>query len=102
MIFDIDMWSYLTGAWTSLFEKILGPGGGNVFYLVPVLVLTMGLWVKNPDKPMVPIAFLIVMCALLGSGNIFLGAYGAAVICIILSALGITGLVLNIVFQRRT
>ena len=97
----VDVWQMIWGAWTNLFEKLLGPGGGNVFFLIPVLVLTMGLWVKNPDKPMVAVAFLIIMCALLGSGNIFLHASGAAAVCIILSALGLTSMVLNIVFQQR-
>ena len=97
----IDLWGMITGSWTALFEKLLGPGGGNVFYLVPILVLTMGLWTKNSDKPMLPVVFLILMCALLGSGNIFVGAYGAGAVCIILCALGLTSLVLNIVFQQR-
>lgn len=85
---------------TDFFEAILGPGGGNVFFLVPVLVLAAGLWFKNPDKPIMPVVFIIGSSALLGLGNIFAHAYGAAAICIILVALGFTGLIMNTVFHQ--
>jgi len=99
-LFLIDLWSLLWGTWTGFFEKILGPGGGNVFFLVPIMVLAMGLWVKNPEKPMLAVVFIIGSCALLGSGNIFLHAYGASVIFIIVTAIGITGLVMNVVLNK--
>lgn len=85
---------------TDFFEALLGPGGGNVFFLVPVLVLAFGLWVKNPEKPIVAVIFIIGASAILGLGNLFAHAYGAAVICIVLTALGLTSLVMNVVFHR--
>lgn len=85
---------------TDFFEAILGHGGGNVFFLVPVLVLAFGLWVKNNEKPMIAVVFLIGSSALLALGNLFVHAYGAAVICIVLVALGFTSLIMNVVFHR--
>jgi hypothetical protein len=95
-----DPFGTIFSPWTDFFEGILGPGGGNVFFLVPILVLAMGLWVKNNEKPMIAVVFLIGSSALLGLGNIFVHAYGAAVICLVLSALGITSLVMNVIFHR--
>jgi hypothetical protein len=95
-----DPFGTIFSPWTDFFEAILGPGGGNVFFLVPVLVLAGGLWFKNPDKPILPVVFLIGSSALLGLGNIFAHAYGAALICIILVALGFTGLIMQTVFNQ--
>lgn len=85
---------------TDFFEGILGPGGGNVVFLVPVLVLAFGLWVKNNEKPMLAVVFIIGSSALLGLGNLFVHAYGAAVICLVLTGLGLTSMILNVVFHR--
>jgi hypothetical protein len=96
----IDLWDMLWGTWTDMFEGILGPGGGNVFFLVPIMVLAGGLWFKNPEKPMMPIVFIIGSCALLGSGHIFFHAYGAGVLFLVVAALGMTKLIIDVVFNR--
>jgi len=95
-----DPFGTIFEAFTSFFESILGPGGGNVFFLVPILVLAYGLWVKNPEKPIIAMIFLIGSSAILSLGNIFMHAWGAAVICIVLSALGLTAMVMNVVLHR--
>jgi hypothetical protein len=95
-----DPFGTIFSPFTDFFEALLGPGGGNVFFLVPVLVLTVGLWFKNPEKPILPVVFLIGSSALLGLGNVFAHAYGAAVICIVLCALGLTGLIMQTVFHQ--
>ena len=95
-----DPWGTIMSPWTGLFESLLGAGGGNVFYLVPVLVLSYGLWVKNPDKSMLAVVFLIGSSALLSLGNVFAHAYGAAAVCVILCALGLTSMIMNVVFHR--
>lgn len=88
------------GPFTQFFEALLGPGGGNVFFLVPVLILAFGLWVKNNEKPIIAVVFITGSSALLGLGNVFVHAYGAAVICIILTGLGFTSLIMNVVFHQ--
>lgn len=97
---NIDMWDWFFGSWTDFFESILGPGGGNVFFLVPILVLAAGLWFKVPDKPMVPLTFIIASCAILATGNLFVKAYGVSILFIIVCALGMTGLIMNVVYHR--
>jgi len=99
-IATVDLWDLMWGTWTDFFEMILGPGGSNVFFLVPIMVLAMGLWIKNDDKPMIAVVFIIGSCALLGSGNLFFHAYGAAAIFLIVAALGMTKLVIGTVFNR--
>jgi hypothetical protein len=95
-----DPFGTIFSPFTDFFEAILGPGGGNVFFLIPVLVLAAGLWFKNPNKPIMPVVFLIGSSALLGLGNVFAHAYGAAVVCLVLTGLGFTGLIMNTVFQK--
>lgn len=95
-----SLWELAFGTWTHFFESILGPGGGNVFFLVPIMVLTVGLWFKNPSNPMAAVVFLMGSCALWGSANIFVGAYNVGYLFLIISALAITGLVLKTLFQK--
>jgi len=87
--------------WTNLFDRILpGENNGMVFFLVPIMVLAMGLWMKNPEKPMIAVVFVIGSCGLLSTGGIFVGAYGASLIFIIFSALGLTAMIMNIVWHK--
>jgi hypothetical protein len=95
-----SIWNMMWGTWTNFFERILGPGGGNVFFLVPIMVLTVGLWFKNPNQPLAALVFLIGSCALWGSANIFVGAYNVGYLFLIITALGMTGLVLKTLFQK--
>jgi hypothetical protein len=91
----------LWSTWTNFFDSILpGENNGMVFFLVPIMVLAMGLWVKNPEKPMLPTVFIMGSCALLGSGGLFVGAYGASFIFLILTALCMTALVMNVVWNK--
>ena len=87
--------------WTSGFDAILpGENNGMVFFLVPIMVLAMGLWVKNPDKPMIPIVFVMGSCGLLSSGGLFVGAYGASIIFVIFTGIGLTALIMNVVWHK--
>lgn len=100
MMLMLDLWDYMFGTWTRFFESILGTGGGNVFFLVPIMVLTAGLWFKNPNQPMAAIVFLMGSCALFSSINIFIGAYNIGYLFLIITALAMTGMVLKTIFQK--
>ena len=100
MMYLIDLWGLLWGTWTDFFAKILGPNAGNVFFIVPIMVLAMGLWFKNPEKPMMPMVFIIGSCAILGTGHLFVNSYGVGAFFLIVCALGLTKLVLDVVFNR--
>jgi hypothetical protein len=86
--------------WTDLFEHILGPGAGNVFWLVPILVFSYAVYLKT-DDPMMGTVMLMGGCALLGSGSIFTGAIGAGLVFILITALAMTGMITRIIFQKR-
>ena len=98
-----DFWSNpfgnLFSTWTDLFARILGPGAGNVFWLVPIMVLAWGVYLKT-DDPMMGAVFLMGGCALMGSGSIFTGAIGAGIVFIIITALAMTGMILKIVYHK--
>lgn len=95
-----DPFGTIFSCWTDFFESILGPGGGNIFWLIVVLILTFGLAVKNKGETMLPVVFLIVSSTMLTLGNIFVHAYGVALITGALCAIALTSLILNVVFHR--
>lgn len=97
--FWTDPFGNLFSTWTDLFERILGEGAGNVFWLVPILVLAYGIYYKT-DDPMMGVIFIMGSCALLASGSIFAGAIGAGVVFILITGLAMTGLILKTVFQK--
>ena len=96
-----DPFGVIFSTWTGFFERILGDGGGNVFFLIPVFVLAYGLWVKNPNEPMLPTVFFLGSSALHGAGNLFMHAYGAGILSLVLCGIALTSLIINTVFQRR-
>jgi hypothetical protein len=49
---------------------------------------------------MLAVVFIIGSSALLGLGNLFVHAYGAAVICLVLTGLGLTSMIMNVVLHR--
>lgn len=84
---------------TDVFESLIGEGSGNVFWLIPVIVLTFGIYVKTNNATVTSI-FMMGSGVLLGSANIFLGASVMAAVFYIFSGLGFVGLILDLYFQR--
>jgi len=89
----------INNPWTTVlspFTDLLGSG----FYLFLVSIITAALYMKTRDPVMVS-SFMILIGALLSTGGIWTGLIQASILYIIFTALGITGLVLSILFRRR-
>lgn len=84
---------------TDLFEVLINPNAGGVFYLFPLIVLTYAVHIKV-KQPAVTSMFMIGAGATLSSGGLFWGASAMAAVFLIFSAMGVVGLFLSIYFQR--
>lgn len=83
---------------TNFFQDLVG--NGNVFYLVPLIAFTLGIWFKT-DEPVMCAMFMIGSGAILGTGSLFIGVYSLGTLFLIFTAMGITVLVVTLVLNRR-
>lgn len=90
-------WNTTFSPWTNMFETITG--NGNAFYLFPLIILTIGVFVKTRDATMTSL-FMITSGALCASGSFFTGAPNIALLFTIFTAIGFVGLFIGIIFQR--
>lgn len=93
-----DPFQIVTGPWTDWFEDITG--NGAVFYLFPVTIIALGVYVKTNDIVTTSM-FLLITGALLFTGSVMVGIPEMGIIFIIFTAMGIVSLFLGILFQRR-
>ena len=96
--FTDNLWNTTFGPFTLLFQQITGHG--NLFFLIPFIVLTVGLYFKT-RKPVIPALFMITGGALLGSGSMFIGAIDIAIAFYVFAALGFTSLIMDLYFKSR-
>ena len=83
---------------TDLFEGML-PGTAAAFFLLPLSIITIALFVKTRDPVMVSM-FMMASGALASAGSIFVGAIGMVPVFVIFSALGVTALFVSLFFKR--
>ena len=92
-----DPWNTTFSPFTDLFEKVFG--NGQVFFLFPLIILTMGIYYKT-HNPVFTSTFMIASGALLSSGSLFAGAANMSVVFVIFTAMGIVALFISLIFQR--
>jgi len=90
-------WNTTFSPWTDLFNNMVG--NGNVFYLFPLIILTIGVYIKTQSATMTSL-FMIATGALCGTGSFFTGASTIALMFVIFTAIGFVGLFIGIIFQR--
>ena len=83
---------------TDFFKGITG--NGAVFYLIPLIVLTFGVYEKTKN-PIMPAMFMIASGALLSTGTMFLGMPDISIAFTVFIAMGITALFIGLILQRR-
>ena len=84
---------------TDLFEGLIHPNAGQVFWLFPIIVLTFGVHLKVKN-PAVTSLFMLGVGAALSGGGMFLGASSMAAVFLIFTAVGFVGLFMSLYFQR--
>jgi len=85
-----DPFNTLLSPFMDLFEIITG--NGMNFWVLPLIGITLAIYIKNEYEPTMPMMFMIASGALLSSGSIFAGMPGIPYALIIFTAIGITGL----------
>jgi hypothetical protein len=83
---------------TNLFRDLVG--NGNVFYIVPLIVFTIGLWYKT-DEPIMAAMFMIGSGAILGMGTLTAGMESLGILFTIFAAIGLTILIVSLILERR-
>jgi len=83
--------------WTDLFADITGYG--QLFWLIPLIALTIGVYVKTEDATTTSM-FMLVSGVLLGSGSIFTGAGELALAFYIFASLGVVGAFMSVFFNK--
>ena len=91
----LELWNYTTGPFTDLFEQFLG--NGYAFFLVPLIVLTIGLYIKTRNI-VVPAMFMIASGSILGFTIMAAGLPYAGLLFIIFAALGLVSLFANLIY----
>ena len=91
-------WNTTWSPYTDFFEKTMG--NGNIFYLVPVLVLTASIYVKT-HNPVMASLFMVASGILMAGGSVFLNAPEMSIIFTIFTAIGFAALIMSLIFQSR-
>jgi hypothetical protein len=84
--------------YTNIFQSLVG--NGNVFYLIPLIAFTIGIWYKT-EEPVMAAMFMIGSGAILGTSTLFIGVTSLGVLFTVFSAIGIAILVVSLVLNRR-
>lgn len=83
--------------WTDLFETMVG--NGQVFWVIPLIVLTVGVYIKT-ENPIMTTAFMVASGSIFSAGSVWSGAFDLASIFVIFTALGLTGMFISLLLQR--
>jgi len=97
IIVFLELWNYTTDPWTNLFKYLLGPEYGGFFYLVPLTVLTIGLYIKT-NNVTVPSMFMIGSGAILGITTLTMGMPIMGFLFLIFATIGIATLFVNLIY----
>ena len=85
-------WSTIMSPFTDLL--------GNGFYLIPITFIAIALYIKTKDI-MVSSVWLLASGLLLSAGSIFTGYLEMSILYTIVVAIGISGVVMNLLFMRK-
>ena len=80
----------------SPFINLLGSG----FYLIPITFIALALYVKTHDT-MLASSWLLASGVLLSSGAIFTGYLEMSQVYLLVTAMGVTGIIVNIFFMKK-
>ena len=85
--FIVNLWNKTFSPYTDLFQKYVG--NGNIFFLLPVIGLTMGIYVNSKGNLPLVSVFMLGTGALLCVGSLALGNPELALLFGIFSAVGL-------------
>lgn len=96
--FTENPWNTTFSPFTDLFNSFL-EGAGVLFFLFPITVIAIALFVKTREPVMVSM-YLIVAGALFSAGGLFTGSTEMQLVYVVVSAIGIVSLFISLFFKR--
>ena len=91
-------WNVTFSPYTDMFESIFG--NGNVFYLIPLIVLAFGIYMKT-ENPVMAAMFIMASGGIFTMGTMLAGLPELGMMFTIFTAIGIAILVTSVVFQKK-
>jgi hypothetical protein len=91
-------WNTTFSPYTDMFAEIFG--NGNVFYLIPLIVLAFGIYIKT-ENPVMAATFIMASGGIFAMGSFAAGLPELSMMFTIFVAMGITIIVASIIFQKR-
>lgn len=91
-----NIWNTSFSPWTNLFNNYVG--NGNVFYLFPLIIITLGLYIHSDHNSLLTSMFMIGSGALLGVGTLSMGLPHMPILFGIFAAMGLVPLFSHIFF----
>lgn len=82
-------WNISFDPWTNLFQRFVG--NGNIFYLFPLIIVTLGIYYKTGRSELVAV-FMLASGALLGFGTLTMGIPDLPILFGLFSAMGLVPL----------
>jgi len=91
-------WNTTFSPYTDLFANIFG--NGNIFYVLPIIVLSFGIYMKT-ESPVFAAMFLMAASGILTLGSFMGGLTELSMMFTIFTAIGFTIVVTSIIFQKK-
>lgn len=91
-------WNTTFSPFTNFFENITG--NGAVFYLIPFIVLTFGIYFKT-KQPVMASLFMLASGSLLASSGYLVGMPEISAAFILFTAMGFVALFVSLLFQKK-
>ena len=89
-------WNVSFSPWTELFSRFVG--NGNIFFLFPLIIITIGLWIKSEHNGPLVAVFMMGSGALLSVGTLSMGLPDLPILFGIFAAFGLVPLFSSIFF----
>jgi len=91
-------WNTTWSPYTDLFFDIFG--NGQIFFIVPIIVLAFGVYYKT-DSPLFATTFFMGISAILSIGTFMGGLSDLSMLFTIFAAISFSIVVISIIFQKK-
>jgi hypothetical protein len=91
-------WNTTFSPFTNLFDSFLD-GAGVLFFLVPITIIAVALYVKTREPVMVSM-YLIASGALFAGSGLFIGSVSMQLVYVVVAAIGFVSLFISLFFKR--
>lgn len=84
---------------TDFFQNVVN--NGQVFYMIPLIVLTIGIYIITDGSMIMATMFMVGSGGILALGSFLAGAGELGMIMTIFTAIGFAGMFISLLLQKR-